>query len=43
METAAELFWTVVYLLGTPVGMVLLGLIALLVLGAVYLVKRLDG
>jgi len=38
METAADLFWTVVYLLLTPVGSLLLGLIALLVLGVIYLV-----
>jgi hypothetical protein len=37
MENATELFWVVVYLLGTPVGMVLFGFIALLVLGVVYL------
>ncbi len=43
METATELFWVVFYLLGTPASMALLGLIALLVLGTVYLVKRPDG
>jgi hypothetical protein len=51
METAADFFEVVLYvvlsLLGTPVGNVLLGLIALLVLGAIYLVdylvKRPDG
>ncbi len=43
MEAAADLFWIVVYLLGTPVGVLLFGLIVLLVLGAVYLVKRVSG
>ena len=43
MKNAIELFWVVFYLLGTPVGMVLFGLIALLVLGAIYLVKRVSG
>jgi hypothetical protein len=43
MENAIELYWVVFYLLGAPVGMVLFGLIALLVLGAIYLVKRVSG
>jgi hypothetical protein len=43
METAADLFLAVVYLLLTPVGSLLFGLFALLVLGVVYLVKRPDG
>jgi membrane protein required for beta-lactamase induction len=38
METTAEVFWIKFYLLGTPVGSVLFGLIALQVL-----VKRPDG
>ena len=47
MENVPEFLKVVIYLLGTPVGAALLGLIGLLVLGTVYLVvylvKRPDG
>jgi hypothetical protein len=43
MEGAIEVFWIVVYLLNMPVGMLLFGLIALLILSSAYLVKRASG